>query len=55
MLGKEGRVARGPMGGDVLDAKKLQPEEVFTDPGPTIKRSAKVSKVPNKYKDLVKE
>ena len=49
------QVARGPMGGDRVDAKKLQPEEVFTDPGPTIKRSTKVSKVPNKYKDIVKE
>ena len=50
-----GRVVQGPVGGDMLDAKELRPEKVFTDLGPTIKRSAKVSKVPNKYKDLVKE
>ena len=49
------RLVRGPIDGDVLDAKRLQPEKVFTDPGPTINRSTKVSKVPNKYKDVVKE
>ena len=64
-VGGEGRVedpvrdqvVQGPMGGDVPDAELLQPDEVAmehpADPGPTIRRSARVSRVPNKYKDFV--
>ena len=64
-VGGEGRVedpvrdqvVQGPMGGDVPDAELLQPDEVAmehpADPGPTIRRSARLSRVPNKYKDFV--
>ena len=64
-VGGEGRVenpvpdqvVRGPIGGDVPDAQELQPEEVTmeqpADPSPTIRRSARVSRVPNKYKDIL--
>ena len=47
----------GPVGGDVPDAEELQPDEVAmeqpADPGPTVRRSARVSRVPRKYKDFV--
>ena len=66
-VGGEGRVedpvrdqvVRGPVVGDVPDAERLQQEEVTmeqpADPGPTIRRSARVSRVPTKYKDFVME
>ena len=45
------------MGGDVPDAEELQPEEAITehtaDPGPTVRRSTRVSRVPQKYKDYI--
>ena len=51
------QVAQGPVVGDVPDAEELQPDEVAmeqpADPGPTIRRSARVSRVPTKYKDFV--
>ena len=44
------QVVQGPVGGDVPDAEELQPEEAITeqtaDPGPTVRRSARVSMVP---------
>ena len=66
-VGGEGRVedpvrdqvVRGPVGGNVWDGQELQPEEVTmeqpADPGPTIRRSTRVSRVPTKYKDFVME
>ena len=48
---------RGPVSGDVPDAEVLQPEGAITeqnaDPGPTVRRSARVSRVPQKYKDYI--
>ena len=44
---------QGPKGGDVVDNGELQPEAVMADPIPTIRRSARVTKVPAKYKDYV--
>ena len=45
------------MSGDVPDAEELQPEGAITeqtaDPGPTVRRSARVSRVPQKYKDYI--
>ena len=53
------QVVRGPVGEDIPDAEEVQPEEVTTkqtaDPGPIIRRSARVSRVPSKYKDYVME
>ena len=46
-------VVRGPVGGDVVDNGELQPEAVVADPSPTIRRSARVPRVPAKYKDFV--
>ena len=47
------------MGGGIPDAEELQPEEVTReqteDPGPTIRRSTRVSRVPLKYKDYMME
>ena len=45
---------RGPVSGDVPDAEELGPEGVITaDPGPTVRRSTRVSRVPQKYKDYI--
>ena len=64
-MGRGGRVedpvrdqaVRGPVGGDVPDTEELQPEEAITeqtaDPGPTVRRSTRVSRVPPKYKDYL--
>ena len=64
-VGGEGRVedhvrdiaVRGPVSGDVPDAEVLQPEGAITgptaDPGPTVRRSSRVSRVPQKYKDYI--
>ena len=49
------QVVQGLVGGDVPDARELQPEEVIADPSPIIRRSTRVSKVPTKYKDFVME
>ena len=48
-------VVRGPVGGGVVDDGELQPEAVMADPVPTIRRSARVTRVPAKYKDYVME
>ena len=48
-------VVRGPVGGEEVDDGELQPEAVMADPIPTIRRSARVPKVPAKYKDFVME
>ena len=44
-------VVRGP----VVDDGELQPEAVMADPVSTIRRSARVTRVPAKYKDYVME
>ena len=66
-VGGEGRVedpvreqaVQGPVGGDVLDAEELQPEEAITeqtaDTGPTVRRSTRVSRFPQKYNDYIME
>ena len=46
-------LVRGPVGGDVVNDGELQPEGVVADPSPTIRRSARVPRVPAKYKDFV--
>ena len=48
-------VVLGPVGGDVVDNGELQPEAVMADPVPAIRRSARVIRVLNKYKDYVME
>ena len=48
---------RGPVSGGELDVEVLQPEEAITgptaDPGSTVRRSGRVSRVPQKYKDYI--
>ena len=47
------QVVQGPVGGDVPDAKELQPKEVIADPDTNVRKSTRVSKDPSKYKDYV--
>ena len=50
---------RGPVSGEVPDAEVVQPEGAITeptaDPGPTVRRSARVSRVPQRYEDYIME
>ena len=48
-------VVRGPVGGEEVDDGELQPKTIMADPVPTIRRSARVTRVPAKYKDYVME
>ena len=47
----------GPVVGDIPDVEELQPDEVAVDqpadPGPTVRRSTRVTRIPSKYKDFV--